>query len=609
MGGRHTIKPVPDPADISVMPDIALNSMAGRTNPGTLAGLARSLDRGQADAAAKLREWLAADPDGYYRSAIEALRMEDDARGRRSIAGLLIGGNMLEEAIGDLALSLGEAVQVARLALEIDPQLDVWLARRLAESVSGGQEPAALANAVRRMSVLAEVSDGKRILPSLARLLHSANPHLRSKAVLMIARGNRSTNWVQNRLLDSDPRNRASAIEALWGIESQSARDLLLSAAHDGNNRVAGNALLGLYRLGECSVLVETVKMAGHLASSFRLTAAWLMGEMGDERLRAPLAQLMRDPAPPVRLRAFNALGRMKKALAQAAAEPVDPSSLCRVAGRFVELATDPQHGLRKLHVAVMAADGREHVKILPTQFYLRENRAPVLDYKVTERPSAKAMSVVFIRPRGATSVESPWVTAVSNCLKWKRPSDLWAYLAWTAQPGKPSGAKETDETLRFSTRSEASTEALTAPPPEDQCSDLWHAMYRALRQEVNLVPGKRHVLVFCPDTAPGVGGEALANALLSAHASVQVISAAPNPRLEALCRRTHTSLVKVATAEAAIAALEEAYLSLLAEYEISYKAVSPAAQQLEIEVRSPAARGALTLAIPPIDPEFTSRE
>jgi hypothetical protein len=326
------------------------------------------------------------------------------------------------------------------------------------------------------------------------------------------------------------------------------------------------------------------------------------MGEIGDERLRAPLAQLMRDPAPPVRLRAFKALGRMKEALARAAAEPVDPSSFCRVSGRFVEPETDPRQGVRKLHVAVMAADGRAHVKILPAQFYLRENSSPVLDYRVTERPLPGNMSVVFIRPRNATSLESPWVTAISNCLKWKRTSDLWAYLAWTAQPGEPGGATAAEETLAFSTSSEASTEALTAPPPGDQCSDLWHAMYRALRPETSLIPGKRHVLAFCPETAPGVGGEALANALLSPHGSVQAISAAPNPGLEDLCRRTHTNFVKVATAEAAIAAIEQAYLSLLAKYEISYKAVSPTAEQLEIEVRSPAARGALTLPVPPMD-------
>jgi hypothetical protein len=588
------------------MQDVAPNPMARTRDLGTLAGLVRNFDRDQADATAKLRDWLAADPDGFYRSAIQVLRTEADSRGRRCIVGLLVGGKMLEDALCDAELRLGEAVQVARLAIEIDPQLEIWLARRLAESVAEGQQPAVLANAVRLMSVLAEVSDGKRILPSLARLLHSANPYLRSKAVLMIARGNRSTNWVQNRMLDSDPRNRANAVEALWEVEGYAVRDLLLSAARDGNNRVAGNALLGLYRLGECSALMEAVSMGSHASSSFRLTAAWLMGEMGDERLRAPLAQLMRDPAPSVRLRAFKALGRMKAALAQAASEQANLPDPCRVSGLFAGTDFDPQKAVRKLYVSVTTPDGKEHIKVLPTQFYLREDGSPVLNYRVAQRPAPEAMSVVFVLPRAGTTSESPWVAAVLNCLNWKRTSDLWAYLAWTTQSEEDGGVlgQKMDEALAFSASLQVLATALTAPPARDECSDLWHTMYRALRPETKVGRGRRHVLVFCPDAVSGAGGEVLANALSSPLASVQVISAAPNPRLEALCHRTRTSLVRVESAEAAAAAIEQAYLGLLARYEITYKTVSSAARQLEIQVRSPAGRGALTLAIPAVGPE-----
>src|SRR5205085_1468063 len=105
----------------------------------------------------------------------------------------------------------------------------------------------------RLMEILAAISDGARIFPSLVRLLRHPNPHIRSKAVLMIGRGNRSPKWVRQRLADTDSRIRANAAEALWGVNNDEAREILQSLVHDSNNRVAGNAILGLYRLGDCS--------------------------------------------------------------------------------------------------------------------------------------------------------------------------------------------------------------------------------------------------------------------------------------------------------------------------------------------------------------------
>ena len=108
------------------------------------------------------------------------------------------------------------------------------------------------------------ISDGARIFPFVVRLLRHANPHIRSKAVLMIGRGNHSPRWVRERLADTDPRIRANAAEALWGVETAEARELLQSLVHDSNNRVAGNAILGLYRLGDYSMIPEIAAMARH---------------------------------------------------------------------------------------------------------------------------------------------------------------------------------------------------------------------------------------------------------------------------------------------------------------------------------------------------------
>ena len=549
-----------------------------------LAAFVRNDDRDRAEAMEKLRDWLADDRDGFYRAAIEVLRVEEDSRGLRSVLGLLIGDGLIEDALCDEALSLREAAKMARLAIQMEPQLEVRLARQLAASVEDCRQAAVVAHAVRLISVLAEVSDGTRILPSLARLLHSGDPQLRSKAVLMMARGNRSTNWVQSRLADPDPRIRANAIEALWGMDTWHARRLLASAVRDSNNRVSGNALFGLYRLGETSVLTEAVKLATHSSPAFRVTAAWLMGEMGDERLRAPLAQLMRDPVPAVRSRAFKALGRLREQALMAQAAPAAP---CRVSGLFVKAET----GTRKLLVSVTEPDGKGHIKLLPTRFQLWEDGSPLLSYTVTERPAPEAMSVVFVLPRAG---DGPWIAAVENCLHWKRSCDLWAFLAWSCEAAEPGAGAE--EVLSFSANPQALAEALFGSSWRSANSDLWPAVAHALAAQSKAGRGKRHVVVYCHETAVGHPPDSLVNALRAPEASVQFISSAPNPELKELCRRTQTSLTVVETPETASLAIEQAYLSLLARYEIAYQSAAPAPQVLEIRVRSPEASGAICL-------------
>jgi HEAT repeat protein len=169
------------------------------------------------------------------------------------------------------------------------------------------------AELVRLMEIMVEVSNFARILPALKRMARHPNPHVRSKAVLMIGRGNPASGWLQNRFAEPDPRIRANTVEALWGVDTAEARGLLLEAARDDNNRVAGNALLALYRLGEDSAEPELRKMSESDSALFRATSAWIMGEITDPRFASLLARLVGDSSRMVRKRAFSALGRIAR--------------------------------------------------------------------------------------------------------------------------------------------------------------------------------------------------------------------------------------------------------------------------------------------------------
>ena len=171
------------------------------------------------------------------------------------------------------------------------------------------------------------------------------------------------------RLSESDPRVRANAVESLWGVETPEARTLLNFAASDANNRVVGNALLGLYYLGDSSVLAEVIKLAGHESALFRATAAWMMGETGDPRFTDALRRMITESDPAVRKRAFAALGP-----AQGGQLAARYRCEWHLAGRM--LAGESLKGMRRAMLAVASDDIRDQPKVAPLQFLLSEGGA-----------------------------------------------------------------------------------------------------------------------------------------------------------------------------------------------------------------------------------------
>lgn len=260
----------------------------------------------------------------FYSAAIEILKQQHDSHCGLYLIKLLIGRNLLIDALCDPALSQEQALAIARVASRIDSTTDINLAKFLADR-EASNEAVRPAELMRLMEIMVEISNFVRILPALKRMSRHPDAHVRSKAVLMIGRGNPASSWLQNRFAESDPRIRANTVEALWGVDTADARGLLLAAARDDNNRVAGNALLALYRLGEASAEPDLRKMAESESAPFRATSAWAMGEIADPRFASVLARLVGDSNQMVRKRAFAALGKIAAARARNA-NPSPPS-------------------------------------------------------------------------------------------------------------------------------------------------------------------------------------------------------------------------------------------------------------------------------------------
>ena len=585
---------------LNVLPYATSSGKAGDITPTGFAALVAGVSAGEAGNQRRIEGLLGNDPDLFYRGALEALRTQEQSHGLRFLVGMLINNNLLEPLLCEGSLHVEQAVAAVRMAIQLDPMVELSVARHLAEGVTAGTRPLLAANASRLLDILARVSDGTRILPSLARLLHSSDAGLRSKAALMMGRSNRSATWVQSRMSDADPRLRANAIEGLWGVETEEARDLMLAALRDSNNRVVGNALYGLYAMGESAALTETIKLAAHPAAVFRATAAWAMGETGDPRFREPLAQLLRDPHPMVRSRALRSVALIKAAVARAVTgQPWRLSSL--ILGTVAGASAAGPTLTRRLQVALGTAAASPPA-LRPIHFMLSEDGQPVLHYQVTVRPSPPPMSVVFLFPRGGEAQEPPWVTGAIACLAGKRPSDLWAYLPWmpAGEDATAPPAAQANQEFSFTPNQAALANSFRRLTQRADCADMWQTLWRALRAESSLARGKRHIIVFAAEPVHGVAGPGLMATVSASLGLVQVISSVPNPGLEDLCHKTRIGYKYAASPEQIIARIEEAYLNLDARYEIGYQTLSQEARELKIRIQCPTGWGETSVAIPP---------
>ena len=573
----------------------SIGKISGLTAAG-FAALVADLSSGAVANQHRIEATLLDDPDLFYRGALEVLRTQEPSRGLRFLAGLLIANDLLEPLLCEPSLGIEPAASVLRVAIQLDPMVELDLARHIAEGVTVGAHPLVGANAPRLLDILARVSDGTRILRPLSRLLHSDDSVSRSKAALIIGRSNQSATWVQSHMNDADPRLRANAVEGLWGVDTVEARDLLLAALRDPNNRVVGNALYGLYMIGEPACLAETIRLATHPTPVFRATAAWVMGETGDARFRDTVAQLLRDPHAFVRSRALRSVARIKAATARPASG--EPWRLSALVLESMTASGAPQL-MRHLQLAVGPASSAPP-GLRAIHFMLCEDGQPVLNYKVTVRPNPPVMSVVFVFPRGGEAQEPPWVAGALRCLAGKRPSDLWAYLPWKAPNDNTPPPEQANEELVFTPNQDALAESFRRMSQRCDCADMWQTLWRAQRAESTLARGKRHLIVFAAEQVRGVAGPGLVASVGAAAGLVQVISSVPNPALEDLCRKTRISYTYAAAPEEIIARVEEAYLNLGARYEISYSPLSQEARRLQIRVQCPAGWGETTIAIPP---------
>jgi hypothetical protein len=269
-------------------------------------------------------------PELFFIAALALLEAEMEPVARRRLyTGLLDYPQFFRQLIRPDQFCRAAFLEVCRFLTSCDPSLDV----RLARLISGRElenEILSSVTVVHVLDLLNEISTGPRLISILSHLTHHSDLRIAAKATLLVARRIRNNDWIERHLAFSDPRLRATVLEALWGIDSPLARKTLWAGAKDENNRAVGNALVGLHLLGEPDVAALAGQILEDSRPLFRATGAWVMGKIGATHFVQPLQRALADAEPGVRHAARRALKEIRSLTMQnqpvpelpAAAEP-----------------------------------------------------------------------------------------------------------------------------------------------------------------------------------------------------------------------------------------------------------------------------------------------
>ncbi len=279
-------------------------------------------------------------PDLFFAAAADHLESDVDLPAYRFLAGLVIRQESMFEWLVDPArCSFASAIRLFRRLLSVDPALDFRLARMLpGRNDSNRNKVLRGGHASRAIDILDQTSPGQRLMSVVGHLPNSEDAGISAKAALLVGRRVNNPAWTAKQLAREDHRVRANAVEASWGTKSEAAIRILEICARDPNNRVVGNALVGLH-MAECPDVPErTLALSVSEQPELRSTAAWAMGKIGSPAFIERLRRLLNDEHPRVRsiaIRSLVEIGRAegirvaaiaagaKQKEAESAAEPV----------------------------------------------------------------------------------------------------------------------------------------------------------------------------------------------------------------------------------------------------------------------------------------------
>lgn len=196
-------------------------------------------------------------------------------------------------------------VEVASKAIAVVRNVDSQFYIRFLKSAAALESPAAI---VHGLALLPAMGDYSILIPWLRTLSQSLDERVRARSTKLLCELRPNKTLIERQLQSDNPRIRSGALEALWQAPIPESAALLRSSLTDSHHRVVGNALVGLYKVGESDALDKMVELSKHKDQLFRAAMAWAMGVAKDARAIPALQELTRDRSYMVRKRALTSL-------------------------------------------------------------------------------------------------------------------------------------------------------------------------------------------------------------------------------------------------------------------------------------------------------------
>lgn len=456
-----------------------------------------------------LSQLLISDPRAFGTSAIEVLANSQVSAGSRYLVHLLMKGKMLPAILLDhrsvgLQKALGALNAVNGTGTNLQPMLELALNKSLQDHAS----PENSGRILRLLELLAAVAPPTFWNSFQLELMAHPDRIVRSKAALLIGKSSKNASWIGRRFMDRDFRVQASAVEALWSLDPSESRSLLLTASKSKHNRVAANAILGLYRIADLKavrLLMDMVRQRE--APAFRISALWAIGETQDQRFLPFLMDQFKSSDGKVRLavtRAMASIRRREKVNSEAGTI------------RFgVSEARVSAEGKRRCALVLSSQPPRDLASLTPLEFSLWEDGQLIEDYEVKLSATPAALAVGLVLPRFTSNADPLGQTLIPAISRWgaaKRAQDLLRIDRYSLDPPKEGESPKElfflpyDDTIAtqeikmrhcFIASPEILEKAIsTEVPKERAAADAFAAIQRQCDAIVKH-SGKRHLFVF----------------------------------------------------------------------------------------------------------------
>jgi HEAT repeat protein len=544
------------------------------------------------DATAKtsLAQLVESHPLAFCAAAIRVLADAPPSPGTNYLVHLLTKGRLLTASLLDPSIcsvkdAAGAARAVAEAGTKLQPALEIVLGKALQSHASSEN----VIHILRTLDVLDAISAQSCWNTFQMELMAYPDRGVRSKTALLIGRNRKSAPWLGRRLMDRDVRVQANAVEALWGLDAADSGSLLQMAVQAGNNRVAGNAALGLYLLADPAAVQILLDMAQHTNPLFRVSALWAIGETQDPRFLPFLTGQYRAAQGKVRLAIAGAMSRIRrreKSMAEAGTLEIHVMQAV--------IRTDAR---RRLAFALARKGAVDLSGLKPTDFALWETGTLIHDYEVQPHANPALLVAGFVAPR-FMGEHDPYGDAIMDGLtqlsSLKRPDDLWridrfsmeAHPAERTQTGPGANLPYDDSlvtpdlTMRYGFLFDPDqvARAISLPvPPERAAANSLLALERQCEAMTKL-SGKRHLFLFlnrpAVETLDDPGAIAQLRKLaeeagIALHAFC--VDAGAFARGRDLCLALPEGTFAETTVDRVAGELEQVYAKLLNRYEILY--------------------------------------